>query len=450
MDDPRRPQRALARRPEDLSGWLAAEPARASLVTFLGRWAEPVYLVGGSVRDALLGRDTMDLDFAVEGSAMALARALSDRVGGALVPLDPERDVARVVVGRGERAEHWDLAGLRAPTLEEDLRARDLTINAIALALWPPHSLVDPTGGRVDLGRGLLRAASGGAFRDDPVRVVRLARFRGELRLPVQPATRRLAIEAAPGLAGASAERLRDELFAILRLDRSASALGYLHRLGGLALTLGLERPADAALELGLTRLKALEGCLPLGRSSELDAVLWQLRDDWGRGLAGGRARWQSVKLAAILGKMTQESAAAACLALRLSTAEVRWVRGAVAGAQALSAGLECIGDLALYRYYRRFGEAGVDGAALALTGDGAPRASEALMAWYRRPAEVVDPPRLVDGRDVMRVLGADSGPAVGRALEAIREAQVARQVVSRDEALRWLERLGDDKDSLR
>ncbi len=450
MGDPRQSQPRLTRRPEDLPCWLSADPARASLVAFLSRWAEPVYLVGGSVRDALLGRDALDLDFVVEGSAIALARALADRVGGALVPLDPERDVARVVVGRGERAEQWDLASLRAPTLEDDLRARDLTINAMALALRPPHTLVDPTGGRDDLGRGLLRAADRAAFRDDPVRVVRLARFRGELGLPVQLATRRLAAEAAPALAGASPERLRDELFAILRLDRSAPALDYLRRLGGLALTLGLDGPSDAALDLGLTRLAALEECCSLGRPGELEEALLRLRDDWDRALAGGRTRWQSVKLAAVLMGMAPHSAEAACLALRLSTAEVRWVRGAVAGAQALSAGLESAGDLALYRYYRQFGEAGVDGAVVALAGDGAPWASEALMAWYRRHAEAVDPPRLVDGRDVMRVLGVGSGPAVGRALEAIREAQVARQVASRDEALGWLERLGDDKDRLR
>ena len=455
-----RPASRLTRRPQYLPGWLAGEPARAWLAAFMAAWPQPVYLVGGSVRDALLGRDTMDLDFAVDGSALGLARALADRAGGALVVMDAERDVARVVMGRGDQAQHWDLAGLRASTIEADLRARDLTINAMALAMRPPHALLDPTGGCDDLTRGLLRCAGESAFSDDPVRVLRLARFRCELGLPVLPATRRLAAQAVPLLAESSPERLRDELFAILRLDRAAMALGYLARLGALAPALCLaQEQAKASLGGGLGRLRALEdwagdricdGAVEGAMHGARHAVCGTgrlLLQDWERVLAGGRTRCQAAKLAALMAALGSQVAEAVCLALRLSSAEVRWVRGAVAGSEALATGLDGDGDVALYRYYRRYGEAGVDGAVLSLVGGEQSRAAEALMAWFQRRAQVVDPPRLVNGRDVMRVWGAGSGPAVGRALEAIREAQVAGKMASREEALRWIERraLGDN-----
>lgn len=440
----------LARRPEELASWLMQDSLRAALVRFIAQRSEPVYLVGGSVRDALLGRDTMDLDFAVDGSAIALARAVADRFGGALVVMDAERDVARIVVGHGEGAQHWDLAGLRAPTIEADLQARDVTVNALALALRSPCSLLDPTGGLADLQRGVLRSASEEAFTEDPVRVLRLARFRGELGFAVMPTTRRLARAAAKLLPECSSERVRDELYAILRLPAATAVFQYLCRLRALGHALYVvPRLDEAALDAGLRRLRVLErwasGWCPGARleiaEPAMRSVARALAECWQSVLAGGRTRWQAVKLAALLVALDPDDAAAACATLRLSNVEVRWVSRAVAAAQELPDGLEGGSDLAFYRYYRRYGEPGVDGAVLVLAGEDAGCAALALRAWFERHEQVVAPPRLVTGRDVMRILGVGSGPAIGSALEAVREAQVAGELASREEALRWLKR---------
>ncbi|MBC7255649.1 MAG: CCA tRNA nucleotidyltransferase, partial [Chloroflexi bacterium] len=151
-----------------LQAWLEAMPFRREAVAHLMAAQEAVYLVGGSVRDALLGRHGYDLDVVIEGSAIALGRRLADALRGAFFVMDREHDVARVVVRQGEAYYHVDLAGLRAKEIEGDLRARDFTINAMAVPLRAGlGELLDPTGGLDDLRRKVLRAAYEGAFRDD-------------------------------------------------------------------------------------------------------------------------------------------------------------------------------------------------------------------------------------------------------------------------------------------
>jgi len=448
---------SLARTQDDLPVWLVADPHRAEVVSFLAELPTPVYLVGGSVRDALLGRDTVDLDFAVDGQAIPVARALANAARGALVVMDVEREVARVVVGKGDAAQHWDVAGLRASTIQEDLRARDLTINALALSLGHPRRLLDPMGGLGDLRRGLLRATSDQAFLQDPVRVVRLARFRGELGFAVEPDTRRLATDAASLLQEASPERIRDEFFALLGSAPAWRSAWYLHRLGGLACVLtGMPWPTPSALRAGIDCLRALEqwsnGWLcggelhPCCESDPRWAV--RLSERWAEALAGGRTRWRVVKLAAILLPATPEDAELVAGALRLSNAEVRLVSGAVAAARELAHGLpdDVPDDLALYRFFRRYGDGGVDGAALALARWSAKDAQAVLIAWLDRYQEVVEPPRLVTGRDVMRAGGLTPGPRVGDMLEAVREAQVVGELDSRAQALSWLAQRARDE----
>src|SRR3989475_13176279 len=103
-------------------------------------------LVGGAVRDAVLGRvrrDGVDLDLAVPHGALALARRVAERGRGRLVPLDDERGTARIVLGAGR----IDVADFRAPTLEGDLAAPDFTVNALAVAIRAPGR-----GGRAAVG----------------------------------------------------------------------------------------------------------------------------------------------------------------------------------------------------------------------------------------------------------------------------------------------------------
>lgn len=209
------------------------EPVRDLLPAFGG---QRVWLVGGSVRDLLLRRSTLDFDFAVDGDGVALGRRLANELGADYFDLDVGRRAGRLLltVAPGRRAT-FDFASLRAPDLEHDLRLRDFTINAIAIRLSPeaaPPTVIDPLHGARDLREKRLRACSATAIADDPVRALRAARFAVDLGLRMEDDTVRQVRFAGRGLAGVSPERLRDELFRILDGGAPAGGLRLLEELG--------------------------------------------------------------------------------------------------------------------------------------------------------------------------------------------------------------------------
>jgi putative nucleotidyltransferase with HDIG domain len=203
----------------------ALEIARGALA------GHDVWLVGGAVRDRMLGRETEDLDLAVAGDPEAAARALAAAAGRgtAVFALSDEFGAWRVVA----RGHAWqiDLMALRGETLEDDLRARDVTINAIAEPL-AGGGFVDPTRGEADLAAGRLRAASGRAFADDPLRTLRVARLAAELDLAVEPGTAELARASAGGLTRVAPERIFAELKRVVASPRPRAGLELADGLG--------------------------------------------------------------------------------------------------------------------------------------------------------------------------------------------------------------------------
>jgi tRNA nucleotidyltransferase/poly(A) polymerase len=192
-----------------------------------------VHLVGGAVRDALLGRPLRDVDLLVEAELADAARVLPEatliRARAPVLALPFAPGEPRVEIS-APRAESRDLIG--------DLRLRDFTVNGIAFDL-ARNIYVDPTGGRDDLRAGVLRSAQAHrALRDDPLRILRAARLERELGLVAEPATERALGLASPLLGNAPGERLREELFRLLAGERPSLALARLRRWGALAAVL--------------------------------------------------------------------------------------------------------------------------------------------------------------------------------------------------------------------
>lgn len=186
----------------------------ATLRVLAGLTDAPLHLVGGAVRDLLRGAGTVhDWDVLVPEGALVLARRLADATGGACVILHAVQPTARVV----RAGVTYDLIAYRAGDLASDLRARDLTINAIALDLrvalaGGDAAILDPCGGVADLATRRLRPCAAGAFRADPLRALRLYRFAATLGYLPTPAAERQARDAAPLLATVAPERVADEL----------------------------------------------------------------------------------------------------------------------------------------------------------------------------------------------------------------------------------------------
>lgn len=185
-----------------------------------------IYLVGGAVRDLLLGKPSHDLDFVLLGDALAVSRRVANNLGAAFYPLDEVRDTGRVLLKQhGQPSVVLDFASLRGVDLEADLRARDFTINAMALEIHTPEQLIDPLRGARDLHEHLLRACSPVTFTDDPLRILRAIRLAVTYQLRIIPETRQRLRQAVPLLPGVSPERLRDELFRLLDGRHPATAL---------------------------------------------------------------------------------------------------------------------------------------------------------------------------------------------------------------------------------
>jgi len=194
-----------------------------------------VYLVGGAVRDALQGRITHDLDFALSRDGIRTARRVANALKADFYSLDPERDTGRVIITAEDgRRTVMDFTAFRGPNLETDLQGRDFSLNAMAMDVRT-LSIYDPLGGALDLKEKRLRACSASTFGDDPVRILRGVRLAAAFGFHIPPETRQAMKDAVSLLPQVSAERLRDELFRILEGPQPATCIRALDVLGALA-----------------------------------------------------------------------------------------------------------------------------------------------------------------------------------------------------------------------
>ena len=215
---------------------------------------EPVYLVGGAVRDLLLGRGRVDVDLVVEGDAAALAGLLGaevvshERFSTAKVSLDGhEVDIASA---RAESYPHPGALPVVEPAehVEADLARRDFTINAMAVPLRGEPRLIDPHGGREDLEAGLLRILHPGSFVDDPTRAIRAARYAARFGFAPEPETEKLLREA--DLATVSDDRREAELLRLAAEDQAPRAFALLAEWGLVKLRPGGAELASRTAEL--------------------------------------------------------------------------------------------------------------------------------------------------------------------------------------------------------
>jgi len=466
----------------------ALGPAAARLLRLVvAAGAADAVLVGGLVRDARLGRvrrDRLDLDLAVPGGALALARRIAERARGTLVPLDDERGTARIVLGAGR----IDVADFRAPTLDGDLAKRDFTVNALAVPIRAllragRATIVDPTGGLADLRARRLRLHDRRVLDDDPLRGLRGIRLEATLGLRLTPPSARAIKAAAPRLARVAVERVREELLELLKLPHSARALRRADALGVLAVVLPEVEPMRATSQPAPHRFPVLEHSLRavagadqvVARPSDLSPFGEELEAHLAASLGGGVTRGQALKLAALLhdvakpetrraiggrvrffehdligaarvraiGERLRLPAATTALVERLVRHHLRPMHLAAADA---------VTPRARYRFYRDLGPDTRDLLLLvlvdaaAVTGD-PPRSVwrkatllRDLLAGWAEQQEVAAAPPLLRGDDVMHHFALAPGPEVGRLLRRAREAQDLGRVTTRDDALAYLD----------
>jgi tRNA nucleotidyltransferase/poly(A) polymerase len=451
--------------------------------------AAPGWLVGGAVREALLRQPVDELDVAVPSGAISLGRALATIQGAGFAVLDAQRGTCRVVSDVS-----LDIADLRAADLAGDLRARDVTVNAMAVSLRDLVSsgsavVEDATGGLDDLRARLVRFCGPGSLESDPLRALRAVRFSIRPGWTLHAAAEGEIRATAPRVARVSAERVRDELAAILRQREAGTGIRVLDRLGVLPVLLpeslamrATSQPAPHRFDVWEHSLRSVEAADEL--LARLDAL-----DPWEVELAlhlaepaGDRlTRRECIKLAALLHDVAKpETKTMVDNRVRFIGHDVRGAEraGAVAGRWRLSrrateiltrlvaqhlrpmhlASAREITRRARHRFYRDLGPDARDLLLLCLADAAAVRGDSPLDIWkgpagavvrqlmraVGEEAEAAKALPLLRGADVMAAFGLAPGPEVGRLLARAREAQALGLVANRVEALAYLRRPAD------
>jgi len=481
---------------------LALDPLLDRLLPLLADEAQPVHIVGGAVRDALLGRPGHDIDLIVPTGATALTERLARRLRLPWFALDESRDVARIFSGDTT----LDIARYRGESFAEDLRGRDFTINALALPIAGRNraDVIDHHGGLADLEAGLVRAIHAGSISDDPVRALRAARFVIQLHFNVTAETLAAVRAAGPTLPSrTSPERLRDELSRMLALATPAPAIARLDTWGLLDSVLpevaalrGLDQSPphhEAVLPHTLRVLRYLVeveqvidgGVVSVAWAEAAGRVLAPYRqrlvahlDETLDGGVRGRLllRWAALfhDSGKALTRTVDEtgrirflghdeagakSTAAALNRLKFSGEAVRRVRDTVDGHMRpllLATEGRAPSARAVYRYYRALHAAGIDVTLLALAdhlatydGPGHEGSWESLLDvaatllehYYEKREQTVMPVRFLNGQAIMQLLGMGPGRELGQLIAQLEEAQAAGEVTSYDEAVIFLRR---------
>lgn len=457
---------------------------------FVGQRA---FLVGGTVRDALLGRESGDLDVAVLGDTRLVGSDLALRFGGRVVVLDEERDVVRIAGSFGDPHGVIDITVIKGG-IEQNLSFRDFTLDAMAVELDGPMggelAVIDPFGGVADLGVDLVRATNHSVFDDDPGRLMRAPRLAAQLGFSIAEATADTIREKAYLLATVSAERVRDEFLKILSTRAATSAIRNLDRLGLLSSVIpeldaarGVSQPDGHHWDVfghSVETVGQVERIFQHGPESvEPDIGMvprFEGMDGYFAEEVGDRfTRMEILKLTGLLHDIAKpetrtvepsgrirflghnsvgaEMVGRIAKRLRLSRRTVdhmtTMVEHHLRPSQMASTD-RMPSRRAVYRYYRDLGSVAFDTLYLNLADYLGARGPDLDSTEWQKHCGVISHiltgateseklcgrPKLIDGTSLIKVFGLEPGPLLGELLEIVREAQAEGDISSPEEAL--------------
>ncbi len=435
-----------------------------------------IYLVGGAVRDMLLGKQINDYDFVIEGLVRPVGKKLADNLKGKYYVLDDDRDMVRVLLRYSDKEKPIciDIAQLHGESLEKDLFGRDFSINAIAVDFLKNNRFIDPMGGATDLREKRLRMCNLRSLKDDPLRGMRAIRMAVEFGLEMDSQLSAELHAIRPLLKKASIERYRDEFFKILSLGKAVLSVQLLEKFGFLdyilpsvdpynfdllieavrriehflaILTLPFDEAITSNLVSGLAVLKLgsfrdqlsafydLNSQIPHNRR---DLVLYTVIACMKSGLTEKSKLEKQLK---VYGKQ-----------LLLSTNEINISSGMVGATLDIKKlfSQESISNYQIHRYFHKRRTAGIDGLMLFLAESGCviqencdpaewnallDRIARFLDSWFNCYSEIIDPKPLLSGNEIRAFLQIPESPLIGKIKNAILEAQINNQITTVEEA---------------
>ncbi|QDZ40421.1 CCA tRNA nucleotidyltransferase [Euhalothece natronophila Z-M001] len=385
---------------------------------------QEAYLVGGTVRDILLQRQRypFDLDLVVGDHAIALARNIANHCKAGFVALDTQRDIARIVFKEGT----VDIAKIEGETLEEDLKRRDFTINAIAQSLHD-QTLIDPLKGKQDLEAKLIKMVSPHNLKADPLRLLRAYRQGAQLNFTIDDTTRETIRHLAPFIVEVAAERVQTELSYL-----------FVTVSGGIYLQQAWE---DGILSLWFPSLnqEKVQQAQSVDTIAKTLAQHWsQLAVEWQKNVGGESDPFLSLAKLTCLVSTSPEAAEEELTTLKYSRAEIRTVTATLSVLPSLLD--QQVETMSLRDQYFFFQKAVTvfPCVILAAVAKGLKlESAEFLIERYLNPNDpVAYPEPIVTGKDLLRSLSLSPSPKVGELLTELQIAYIEGKIHSKAEAI--------------
>jgi putative nucleotidyltransferase with HDIG domain len=435
---------------------------------------EELYIVGGFIRDRLIGRSTEDIDFAVLGDPISLARDVADKMSGAFVLLDQK--TARVVFSNFQ-CDFTKVDG----TIQEDLKRRDFTINAIAVKVGDPE-IVDPFDGIKDIRKERVCAISKENLLDDPLRLLRAVRLSASLGFIIEEKTEGFIKENAHLIKNVASERITYELFEILKTVNSAD---YLKLLADFGLLYNILPEMAGFSEIGpdgyhhlnlldhsIEVVRQIEALVP--NLSQFSEQRERVEEHLAEIIASNHTRLQLLKFAGLLHDMGKpetkkredgrlrfighERIGANYISqigrrMRLSSIEIESLKKLILSHMRIGTLIQggVITKRAVFRLAKDLSDNLISALLLSLADrlsavgsatteqdvenhrDGIRR----ILKTYLSPTEPIKVPKIVNGYEIMERFNLSPSPLIGRLLELVEEAYIEQRVKTREDAMR-------------
>ena len=421
---------------------LCDHPPLQALTIFAKDRGVQLYLVGGSVRDLLLGRQTTDFDFTLASDAIQFAKAFAAKIGAIAIALEENPPTARVIV-KQDYTSHpsqlsMDFAQFRAPSLTDDLRLRDLTINAMAIAFenvqtftnkshdYNLSQVIDPCGGMKDLETGLLRFPNKQVVIADPVRLLRIYRFAAQLDFHISQHAIDLVIAYRSMLPHVAAERCRDELMKIFSVKKAHPYLQQMDAAGLLTQVVPTIKETHRAW-ISLETFE--ESPIP----ADLNAYRTEINHYLQEEVSTEIKRCSLIKLCLLLGNNLE--GIGECL--RFSRKAVQFMECLISGSQKLKNIIPQLTQKQINRFLRTYAS---DWWGILLYSAASSPIESAILkqiadTYYEHILPIYKQGRLITGNDLIQEFHLKEGEQIGDLLKEIEDRQFDGEIRTREEA---------------
>lgn len=417
-------------------------PIMKALSAFAKDQGVQLYLVGGSVRDLFLERRTTDLDFTLASDAIQFAKAFAANIGAIAIALEENPATARVIVKQDSVSQtpqlSMDFAQFRAASLPDDLRLRDLTINAMAIAFestlifinktsqHPSFRVIDPCRGMKDLEAGILRFPSKQVVMADPIRLLRIYRFAAQLDFEIAQDAINLVTTYRSMLSDVAAERCRDELMKILYVRKAHSYLQQMEAAGLLTQVV----PTVKERCRPWSPLEAFEeGPIPETLHAYRTEINRYLQEE----LSVGINRRSLIKFSLLFG----EDVEGIGKCLRFGRKAVRFIECLLSGSKELKNRIPQLTQKQINRFLRTYTPDwwGVLLYSAALYPIDSTILRQIADTYYEHILPICKQGRLITGNDLIREFHLREGAHIGDLLREIEDRQFDGEIRTREEA---------------